>query len=186
MEIRPPPPAARIPPRGASWDRPALARSAPGFLVPPLAAAISAPRKRPVARILYRARRARAGQDLPQRREDFLATSSRRRPSPLYRIRALNRTPRVGRYQSLRKFVHNFLSRRPRRVHRGPKDRNFVTAQVDSPPSRGPITLRAVTKVVRTVRCAALIQATPLPHSGPCRLCGSDSGDAAAAQRTVR
>ena len=41
-----------------------------------------------------------------------------------------------------------------------------ITAQVDSRPSRAPITSGAVTKVVRTVHCAALSQETPLPHSG--------------------
>ena len=115
-----------------------------------------------------------------------------------------------------------------------------VTAQVDSRPSRAPITSGAMTKgvrhrgphrplwgssgaacrvahtavskVVRTVPCAALSQETPLPHSGLCGplsptspaflravtiarvrhsgphspLCGSESGVAPSAQRTVR
>jgi len=43
-----------------------------------------------------------------------------------------------------------------------------VTVQVDSRPSQAPITSGAVTKVVRTVPCAALSQETPLPHSGLC------------------
>jgi len=43
-----------------------------------------------------------------------------------------------------------------------------VTAQIDPRPSRAPITSGAVTKVVRTVHCAALIQETPQPHRGLC------------------
>ena len=86
-----------------------------------------------------------------------------------------------------------------------------VTAQVDSRPSRAPITFGAVTKAVCTVPCAALGQETPLPHRGLCGplsptaagfwravtkvvrhsgphspLCGSGSGDAPSAQGTVR
>ncbi|MEN9638097.1 MAG: hypothetical protein RL077_6501 [Verrucomicrobiota bacterium] len=43
-----------------------------------------------------------------------------------------------------------------------------VTVQVDSRPSRAPITFGPVPKVVRTVPCAAPSQETPLPHSGLC------------------
>jgi hypothetical protein len=45
---------------------------------------------------------------------------------------------------------------------------SFVTAQVDSRQLRTPITFGAVTKVVRTVHCAAPSQETPLPHRGLC------------------
>ncbi|MEN9632870.1 MAG: hypothetical protein RL077_1274, partial [Verrucomicrobiota bacterium] len=55
----------------------------------------------------------------------------------------------------------------PLRLSAGRETRN-VTVWVDSRPSRTPITLGAVIKVVRTVHCAAPSQETPLPHSGRC------------------
>ena len=85
-------------------------------------------------------------------------------------------------------------TRRPHveRIPGHPNRGNRVTAQVDSRPSRAPITSGAVTTgvrpvhwaatrltrwidrtasvpiVVRTVHCAALSQETPLPHRGLC------------------
>ncbi len=72
-----------------------------------------------------------------------------------------------------------------------------VTAQLDSRPSRTPIPSGAVTKRVRhsgphSPLCGSESAYAGLPHSIPTRhrkvgaKCGSDSGDAASAQGTVR
>ena len=116
----------------------------------------------------------------------------------------------------VRQFTENLISLLNQESPRGCSTAKaslcfHVTAQVDSRPSRAPITFGAVTKAVRTVHCAAPSQETPLPHRGLCGplsptapgfwravtkvvrhsgphspLCGSGSGDAPSAQGTVR